>query len=177
MKLLLLAMMISLSGTAFGSGGVRLNSSESFEKALDRAAKAGELFNKIQKGKKLFKQCQSCHGLEAISTNDYIPNLACQNEGYLIRQFYNFKSWKRAHGTMSRIAKTLSLSDMRSLSAYLGSFSRCSIEPEIDLETECGKRTDKQSCVVCCFKFDSIQEINKCTSTCDTQLKWTPILK
>ena len=129
MKYWLIAILLSFSTASFASGDAK-------------------------KGKELFQQCQGCHGTSAISNNDYIPNLACQNEGYLIRQFYNFKSWRRAHGTMSQISKKLKLEDMRNISAYLNSFARCSLEPEIDLETMCSKMSDRQTCVACCFKFD-----------------------
>lgn len=132
-------------------------------------------FASEQGGQEIFRQqCSSCHGMNGISSNNYIPNLACQKEGYIKKQLYNFKTWRRAHSVMKHISKSLSASDVDQLAKFIASIP-CGGEQAADLSALCAKKTkDKQACLACCFELQAITEINACTSTCDVQQKWLP---
>lgn len=122
-------------------------------------------------GKDLYQSCATCHGSNGISDNDYIPNLACQKSGYLARQIYNFKSWQRVHSVMREQIKNLSTGHINSLVEYISQLE-CS-EDYFDLKSQCAEATqNRQTCITCCFGFENVSEINKCTSSCEDTHGW-----
>jgi cytochrome c553 len=63
-------------------------------------------------------QCQACHGLDGISKLPEAPNLAGQNEDYLVKALHDFKSGERKNEMMSTVVKPLSDADIANLAAF-----------------------------------------------------------
>ena len=62
--------------------------------------------------------CQACHGMDGVSKVPDAPNIAGQNEAYLVAQLQAFKSGRRQNEAMSVVAATLSDADIAALAAY-----------------------------------------------------------
>ncbi len=65
--------------------------------------------------------CVSCHGAEGVSDHKPWPNIAGQNEGYLIKQIKDFRASRRTDPWMSPMAIELTDQEIEDLAAYLGS--------------------------------------------------------
>ena len=74
-------------------------------------------------GKARSSQCAACHGPNGMATQPETPNLAGQNEAYLIKALKDFRSGARRHEQMSVMAKGLSEKDIASLAAYYSRLS------------------------------------------------------
>ncbi len=79
----------------------------------------------VAEGKKKAVTCVACHGAKGISNNPIWPNLAGQQEQYLIKQLKDFKSGKRKEPTMLPFIQGLTDQDINNLSAYFSSLSPC----------------------------------------------------
>jgi cytochrome c553 len=66
-------------------------------------------------------QCAACHGSNGHAVNQATPNLAGQDEDYLVKQLQDFRSGARQDETMSVIAKPLSDTEIANLAAYFNS--------------------------------------------------------
>jgi cytochrome c553 len=62
--------------------------------------------------------CAPCHGMDGIGRDAEIPNLAGQNEAYLLNQLRAFRQGRRSHREMLYMSRTLSDDDMKALAAY-----------------------------------------------------------
>jgi len=69
-------------------------------------------------GKDKSAACTGCHGVNGISSNPMWPNLAGQQEGYLVKQLQAFRDGVRDDALMTPMAKTLSDADIDNLAAY-----------------------------------------------------------
>jgi cytochrome c553 len=69
-------------------------------------------------GKAKAGQCFACHGADGIAKTPDAPNLAGQNETYLVKALNDYKTGARQHEVMSLMAKNLSDSDIGQISAY-----------------------------------------------------------
>ena len=56
--------------------------------------------------------CEVCHGLDGLSKVPEAPNLAGQNEQYMVEQLNAFKLGERKSEVMSMVAPTLSPKDV-----------------------------------------------------------------
>ena len=63
-------------------------------------------------------QCEVCHGLDGLSKTPEAPNLAGQNQNYLIKQLGDFKAGKRENEMMSVVVPSLTDQDIENLAAY-----------------------------------------------------------
>lgn len=72
-------------------------------------------------GEKSAAACGGCHGSKGQSQNGQVPNLAAQQESYLINQLNAFKSASRANPMMLSMAANLNEADMANLAAYFSS--------------------------------------------------------
>ncbi|OUR65760.1 hypothetical protein A9Q79_01860 [Methylophaga sp. 42_25_T18] len=83
-------------------------------------AQAGD----IAAGKKKTSLCASCHGVNGIATLPSYPNLAGQNEAYLISALTAYRD-KQRNGGMAAImqmqAANLSDADIENIAAYFSS--------------------------------------------------------
>ena len=63
-------------------------------------------------------QCFVCHGADGLAKAPDAPNLAGQNEGYLVKALKDYKSGKRENEMMNMMAKNLSDQDIALVAAY-----------------------------------------------------------
>ena len=62
--------------------------------------------------------CQACHGPKGISVSPEFPNLAGQNEDYLVASLHHYQNGKRKNPIMVGQVANLSERDIRDLAAY-----------------------------------------------------------
>ncbi len=72
-------------------------------------------------GKEKATACNACHGPTGVSSSPMFPNLAGQNDAYIIKQLQEFKSGARANAMMAPMAANLSDEDMADLAAHFSS--------------------------------------------------------
>ncbi|HUW98653.1 MAG TPA: cytochrome c [Acidiferrobacter sp.] len=65
--------------------------------------------------------CMSCHGARGISTKASYPNLAGQNEAYLINALHEYKDGTRKNPIMDAMAAPLSSKNITDLAAFFSS--------------------------------------------------------
>lgn len=70
------------------------------------------------KGKAKSVVCAACHGPAGISSNPMWPNLAGQQEQYLVKQIKAFRDGDRKDPMMSPMAAALSDDDIANLAAH-----------------------------------------------------------
>jgi cytochrome c553 len=63
-------------------------------------------------------QCFACHGADGLAKAPDAPNLAGQNESYLVKALTDYKSGARQHEVMAMMAKNLSAADIAQIAAY-----------------------------------------------------------
>lgn len=71
-------------------------------------------------GKAKAGQCFACHGSDGFAKVPDAPNLAGQNEMYLVKALKDYRSGAREHEVMSLMAKNLSDADINQLASYFG---------------------------------------------------------
>ena len=72
-------------------------------------------------GSKKSTPCQVCHGKNGISVSPDFPNLAGQNEDYIVAALTHYKNGKRKNPIMTGQVASLSQKDVLDLAAH---FSR-----------------------------------------------------
>ena len=75
----------------------------------------------IEAGKAKSVVCAACHGPEGISSNPLWPNLAGQQEAYLVKQIKAFKTGERKDPSMAPMVAALTDEDIANLAAYYAS--------------------------------------------------------
>ena len=72
-------------------------------------------------GEEKAAMCAGCHGQGGKSTNPQWPNLAAQQQAYIVKQLEAFKSETRKNPMMQGMAASLSNDDIANLAAYFSS--------------------------------------------------------
>ena len=72
-------------------------------------------------GKTKSVTCVACHGPEGVSLNPMWPNLAGQQDMYLVKQMKDFRDGNRKDPVMAPMALSLSDDDIADLAAYYSS--------------------------------------------------------
>lgn len=72
-------------------------------------------------GQKKSTPCQACHGPKGISVSPDFPNLAGQNQDYLIASLHHYKNGKRKNPIMQGQVANLTERDIEDLTAYFAS--------------------------------------------------------
>ena len=72
-------------------------------------------------GKTKSATCAGCHGTAGISKNPLWPNLAGQQQGYLVKQLKAFRDGSRTDPMMTPMAKPLSDEDIANLATWYNS--------------------------------------------------------
>jgi cytochrome c553 len=72
-------------------------------------------------GKEKAGVCSACHGPTGVSASPMFPDLAGQNDAYIIKQLKDFKSGARTDAMMAPMAANLSDADMADLAAHFSS--------------------------------------------------------
>ena len=80
---------------------------------LPLAAQAGDA-----KAAQAASLCAGCHGPKGVSSNPLWPNLAGQQEQYLIKQMQDYKAGRRTDPVMAPLAETLDAGAIAALAAY-----------------------------------------------------------
>ena len=75
----------------------------------------------VAAGKAKSGTCAGCHGTAGISKNPMWPNLAGQQQGYLVKQLKAFRDGSRVDPMMTPMAKPLSDEDIANLAAWYSS--------------------------------------------------------
>jgi len=65
--------------------------------------------------------CAPCHGADGVARDGEVPNLAGQNELYLLNQLRAFHEGRRTHKEMRFMSRNLSEADMQAIAAYFSS--------------------------------------------------------
>ena len=81
----------------------------------------GALAGDAAAGKAKSATCAGCHGTAGISKNPMWPNLAGQQQGYLVKQLKAFRDGSRTDPMMTPMAKPLSDEDIANLAAWYNS--------------------------------------------------------
>jgi cytochrome c553 len=76
-----------------------------------------------QAARELISGCAPCHGADGVSRFGGVPNLAGQNEPYLLNQLRAFHSGKRAHKEMRYMSRNMTEAEMEAIAAYFSSLS------------------------------------------------------
>jgi cytochrome c553 len=74
-----------------------------------------------QAGKAKAAQCFACHGPDGMAKVPDAPNLAGQNESYLVKALNDYQSGARKHEVMSMMARSLSEADVAQVATYYSS--------------------------------------------------------
>jgi cytochrome c553 len=69
-------------------------------------------------GHKNSQPCQACHGQNGMSVSPDFPNLAGQNEDYIVHVLKHYKNGKRKNPIMQGQVANLSDKDILDLAAY-----------------------------------------------------------
>lgn len=72
-------------------------------------------------GKAKAAQCFACHGPDGVAKVPDAPNLAGQNESYMVKALNDYKSGARKHEVMSMMTRNLSAADIKQLASYYSS--------------------------------------------------------
>ena len=82
------------------------------------AATNGFAAGDVSAGRQKALMCQTCHGLDGKAKIPEAPNLAGQNELYLVKALKDYRSGARKNDMMSLVAPTLKDKDVDDLAAY-----------------------------------------------------------
>ncbi len=69
----------------------------------------------------LVTACAPCHSADGIARDGEVPNLAGQNEPYLLNQLHAFHEGRRVHKEMRTMSRNLTEEEMRAIAAYYSS--------------------------------------------------------
>lgn len=69
----------------------------------------------------LISECAPCHGANGISKFGEVPNLAGQNEPYLVNQLRAFHTRKRPHKEMGYMSRNLTEEQIEAIATYFSS--------------------------------------------------------
>jgi cytochrome c553 len=72
----------------------------------------------VNVGRRLAKECESCHGENGNATKDKMPTLAGQDAKYFVKAMKHYKDGKRQHEKMFEAVEELSEKDMLDLATF-----------------------------------------------------------
>ncbi len=75
----------------------------------------------VKEGKSLASDCKDCHGSKGISSMSESPNLAGQQEQYLINAMKRYRDGTFENDLMTPVMESLSDEDIENLAAYFTS--------------------------------------------------------
>jgi cytochrome c553 len=88
----------------------------------------GEVKGDADRAKTKISMCAGCHGIPDYRTAFpevyYVPMIAGQNAGYIVKALEAYKSGERNHPSMRAIAATLSGQDMADLAVYYATVAK-----------------------------------------------------
>ncbi len=88
----------------------------------------GEVKGDPKRAKEKISMCSGCHGIPdyrtAFPSVYYVPMIAGQSPGYIVKALEAYKSGERTHPSMRAIARSLSERDMADLAVYYGTTAK-----------------------------------------------------
>ena len=99
--------------------------------------------------KKHADSCASCHGADAMSSNDAWPNLAGQHAAYLVRMLAAYKSGAQTDIMMSSVAQTLSDGEIQNLATYYAGLSCKNVPAKTRVGDTAAGMTLAKNCAAC----------------------------
>jgi len=88
----------------------------------------GEVKGDPQRAKNKISMCSGCHGIPDYRTAYpevyYVPMIAGQSPGYIVKALEAYKAGERTHPSMRAIARSLSAQDMADLAVYYGTAAK-----------------------------------------------------
>ena len=103
----------------------------------------------LKNGQKSAQFCRHCHGVGGSSVRDDTPNLAGQNESYLLTHMNKFVSGQRKNEFMEGLIKALTMEERNNIALY---FSQQSVAPKPARNTAqiaAGKKLYDGLCINC----------------------------
>ena len=76
------------------------------------------------------RDCKGCHGLDGAGTAPGIPDLAAQQERYLLESIAAYKEGKRTHAALKEMAEQMSEADVHNVVGYYASLPPIATTPE-----------------------------------------------
>ena len=84
-----------------------------------------DLKGDVTAGKGKVALCAACHGQNGKSINPLWPNLAGQQEQYMVKQIKAFRDGQRTELTMQPFVATLTDQDIADIAAYYANLTPC----------------------------------------------------
>lgn len=97
--------------------------------------------------------CASCHGMDGIGKRDRWPNLAGQNDVYIVRQLQAFREGSRKDSFMTPMARPLTEQAMHDVAAFYASLPRQQVA-----ETGPGDRAAGERKATACLECHGARE-------------------
>lgn len=72
----------------------------------------------VNVGRRLAKECESCHGVDGNASNPSMPTLAGQDAKYFLKAMRHYKDGTRKHEQMFEAAEPISEQDMIDMASY-----------------------------------------------------------
>lgn len=117
--------------TIYNTIDLSIKSSVNFSKIDEVEAEGNRLLEAylspkvaIQEQKRLIQACSVCHGSNGISTQEQYPNLAGQNEIYLLSALRAYKSGARKEPRMNAMIKDVSDAQLRALAEHYAKIAK-----------------------------------------------------
>ncbi len=86
---------------------------------------AADIIGDTNAGQAKAAACAACHGPKGINATGGFPNLAGQNEVYIVNSLKAFRDKKREAEIMNTIAAALDDQDIANLAAYYNGLTSC----------------------------------------------------
>lgn len=103
----------------------------------------------LKNGQKSAQFCRHCHGVGGSSVREDVPNLAGQNEAYLLVQMNKFVTGQRKNEFMEGLIKALTPEERTNIALF---FSQQSVTPrpvKNSAQAEAGKKLFDKLCINC----------------------------
>ncbi len=103
----------------------------------------------LKNGQKSAQFCRHCHGVGGSSVRDDTPNLAGQNEAYLLTQMNKFVSGQRKNEFMEGLIKALTPEERKNIALYFSRQEVLARPASNAAQAASGKRLYDSLCVSC----------------------------
>ena len=102
----------------------------------------------LKNGQKSAQFCRHCHGVGGSSVREDTPNLAGQNEAYLLTQMNKFVSGQRKDEFMEGLIKALTPEERKHIALYF-SQQQVVVKPAAAAQSASGKKLYESLCISC----------------------------
>lgn len=103
----------------------------------------------LKNGQKSAQFCRHCHGVGGSSVRDDTPNLAGQNEAYLLTQMNKFVSGQRKNEFMEGLIKALTPEERKNIALYFSQQAVVAMPSSNPAQAASGKKLYDSLCMSC----------------------------